>query len=72
MSKYRKWVGLFAIVLALTMCGAVAMAQQPTKIPHIGFLDNSTASSIAVRLEAFRQELSKLGWIEGKSIVIEY
>ena len=33
---------------------------------------NSTASGIAVLLEAFRQELSKLGWIEGKNITIEY
>jgi putative ABC transport system substrate-binding protein len=50
----------------------VASAQQTGKIFRIGFLDNSTAFSIAVRLEAFRQELSKLGWIEGKNIVIEY
>jgi putative tryptophan/tyrosine transport system substrate-binding protein len=49
-----------------------AHAQQPTKIPRIGFLDNSTASGIAVLLEAFRQELIKLGWIEGKNITIEY
>jgi putative ABC transport system substrate-binding protein len=35
-------------------------------------LDNSTASGIAVFLEAFRQELIKLGWIEGKTITIEY
>ena len=48
-----------------------AEAQQTAKVPRIGFLDNSTASSMAVRLEAFRQELSKLGWIEGKSIAIE-
>jgi putative ABC transport system substrate-binding protein len=47
-------------------------AQQPKKVPRIGFLDNSTASGIALRLEAFRQELSKLGWIEGKNITIEY
>ena len=49
-----------------------AGAQQAGKVPRIGFLDNSTASSIAVFLEAFRQELSKLGWIEGKNITIEY
>ena len=42
------------------------------KIPRIGYLDGSTASGSAVLLEAFRQELSKLGWIEGKNIAIEY
>ena len=47
-------------------------AQQTGKIFRIGFLDSSTASGIAVLLEAFRQELSKLGWIEGKNIAIEY
>ena len=51
---------------------APANAQQTGKIPRIGFLDNSTASGIAVLLEAFRQELRKLGWIEGKNITIEY
>ena len=67
-----KWVGLFAIVLAFTLCGAVATAQQTGKIFRIGFLDGSTASGSAVLVEAFRQELSKLGWIEGKNIAIEY
>src|SRR5262245_11252856 len=69
----RKWaVGLSAIVLSLTMCGAVVSAQQTGKIFRIGFLDVSTASGSAVLLDAFRQELSKLGWIEGKNIAIEY
>ena len=54
------------------VCGARADAQQPAKISRIGFLDPSTASGSAVLLEAFRQELSKLGWIEGKNITIEY
>jgi ABC-type uncharacterized transport system substrate-binding protein len=56
---------LFALCLS-------AGAQQTGKIARIGFLDDSTASSIAVRLETFRQELSKLGWIEGKNVAIEY
>ena len=47
-------------------------AQQTGKIFRIGFLDPSTASGSAVLVEAFRQELSKLGWIEGKNITIEY
>jgi putative tryptophan/tyrosine transport system substrate-binding protein len=68
----RKWLGLFAIVVALTACGARAEAQQAGKIFRIGYLDNSTAAGSAVLVEAFRQEMSKLGWIEGKNITIEY
>jgi hypothetical protein len=63
-----KLVGIVAIGVVFALCGAVAQAQQATKIPRIGVLDGSTASGNAVRLEAFRQELSKLGWIEGKKI----
>ena len=47
-------------------------AQQAGKIFRIGYLDGSTAAGSAVLLEAFRQELSKLGWIEGKNFTIEY
>jgi putative tryptophan/tyrosine transport system substrate-binding protein len=49
-----------------------ADAQQTGKVARIGFLDASTASGSAVSLEAFRQEMSRLGWIEGKNITIEY
>ena len=61
-----KLVGLVAIGVAFALCGAVAQAQQTGKILRIGFLDNSTASGMAVLVDVFRQELSKLGWIEGK------
>ena len=47
-------------------------AQQPTKVPRIGYLDTSTASGSVVLVTAFLQELSKLGWIEGKNFTIEY
>jgi ABC-type uncharacterized transport system substrate-binding protein len=67
-----KLVGIFAIALIFAFGGAVVNAQQTGKILRIGFLDPSTASGIAVLLNAFRQELSKLGWIEGKNITIEY
>src|SRR5215510_8199069 len=63
-------VCLFAAALLST--ASFAEAQQTGKVPRIGFLDNSTASGMAVLLNAFRQELSKLGWIEGKNITIEY
>jgi len=68
----RKWAGLFTIVVAFTMCGARADAQQPAKAPRIGFVDPSTAAGTAVLLETFRKELSKLGWIEGTNVTIEY
>jgi putative ABC transport system substrate-binding protein len=68
----QKLVGVFAIAVAFALCGAVADAQQTGKVLRIGFLDRSTASGSAVLVEAFRQELSKLGWIEGKNITIEY
>src|SRR5687768_11777001 len=61
--------GLAAIVLLLTFS---VEAQQPGKIFRIGYLDASTASGSAVLVDAFRQELSKLGWIEEKNIIIEY
>jgi putative tryptophan/tyrosine transport system substrate-binding protein len=57
--------------LLLAPCSSVE-AQQTGKIARIGYLDPSTASGSAVLLEAFRQELSKLGWIEGKNITFEY
>jgi len=63
---------LWIVTLLLLTTGTFAQAQQTGKVPRIGFLDPSTASSSAVLLEAFRQELSKLGWIEGKNITIEY
>src|SRR5215472_4055351 len=51
---------------------SLADAQQTGKIFRIGYLDNSTAAGSVVLLDAFRQELTKLGWIEGKNITIEY
>jgi len=62
-------LALSAMFVALSL---PVEAQQPGKIFRIGFLDPSTASGSAVLLEAFRQELSKLGWIEGKNITVEY
>ena len=49
-----------------------AEAQQTGKVPRIGFLDASTASGSAVFVDAFQQELRRLGWIEGKNLSIEY
>src|SRR5262245_39852785 len=68
----KKKITVLALsTMLFAICGSVE-AQQTSKIFKIGYLDNSTASGSAVLLDAFRQELSKLGWIEGKSIAIEY
>jgi ABC-type uncharacterized transport system substrate-binding protein len=48
-----------------------ALAQQPAKIPRIGFLIASSASAMAPRMEAFQEGLRELGYVQGKNIVIE-
>jgi putative ABC transport system substrate-binding protein len=68
--KEKIWV-LTTCAMLFVLC-LPAAAQQTGKIFRIGFLDDSTSSNIAVRLNMFRQELSKLGWIEGKNVAFEY
>jgi putative tryptophan/tyrosine transport system substrate-binding protein len=68
----RKWAGLFAIIVALTVCGVKAQAQQPTKVHRVGFLTANDFSALAARIEALRQGLRELGYVEAKNIVIEY
>src|SRR5262249_4331293 len=63
---------LWIVTLVLLAIGTFAEAQQPGKTFRIGFLDPSTASGSAILVDAFRQELNKLGWIEGKNFTIEY
>ena len=50
----------------------MALAQQPTKIPRVGYLTNTSLSAHSARLETFRQGLRDLGYVEGKNIVIEW
>src|SRR5262245_8807996 len=65
----------FSSILVATLVlvlGVATDAQQTGKVFRIGILDPTTASGSAVSWEALRQELSKLGWIKGKNIAIEY
>jgi putative ABC transport system substrate-binding protein len=48
-----------------------ASAQQPKKIPRIGYLAGITRTAQSARIEAFRQGLRELGYMEGKNIIIE-
>ena len=67
--KEIAWSGR-ALRVLFALCVS-AEAQQPTKIPRIGYLAANFASSESARTEAFRQGLRELGYVEGKNIVIE-
>src|SRR4030095_11336099 len=68
MKKKITVLNVCAMLLALTI---PAKAQQPGKVPRIGFLITSSPSAIAPRMDAFQQGLRELGYVEGKNIVIE-
>jgi putative ABC transport system substrate-binding protein len=62
-------LALCALLFAL---GVSAQAQQPAKVPRIGYLTNESLSALSARTEAFRKALRELGYLEGKNIVIEW
>ena len=72
-SNNPKLVVLLAFTITLA-CGAGVQAQQPAKIPRIGFASGSvdTAAQPDANSRIFRQQLRELGYIEGKNIAIEY
>ena len=57
--------------LFFALCSS-AWAQQATKVPRIGYLTAQSPLSVAARVEAFRQGLRELGYVEGKNIIIEW
>ena len=67
--KSSKVFGVALCTMLLALC-QVAHAQQPTKVPRIGWL--GAARTSAPRMEAFRQGLRELGYAEGKNIFVEY
>jgi putative ABC transport system substrate-binding protein len=58
-------------VLLLALC-ASAEAQQPKKVPRIGYLSGGSPTTNPMRDEAFKQGLRALGYVEGQNILIEY
>ena len=69
MIRKTSYLALCALLFALCVS---AEAQQPKKVPRIGFLTTVSPSTISDRVEAFRQGLRELGYVEGKNIVIEW
>jgi len=67
-----KWAGLIASFVLFVGVVEMAQAQQPKKIPRIGYLTAVSLSANAARIEALRQGLRELGYVEGKNIIIEW
>ena len=63
---------LILVAAMLLAVSSMVEAQQSTKIPRIGYLGATSPSTISDRIEAFRQGLRELGYVEGKNIVIEW
>jgi putative ABC transport system substrate-binding protein len=70
-SKKLKLVVCALCAMLFALC-LPARAQQPKKVPRIGYLFGLSPSASTERVEAFRQGLRELGYVEGKNIVIEY
>jgi putative ABC transport system substrate-binding protein len=60
------------VAVVLLAVGVITEAQQPTKVPRIGYLGAASRTTSPARIEAFRQGLHELGYVEGKNIVIDY
>ena len=60
------------IALGLALAPLVGEAQQTTKVTPIGYLSGPSLSANAARIEAFRQGLRELSYVEGENIVIEW
>ena len=69
--KNPKWAGFVALVIVFVGLAGLAGAQ-PTKIPRIGFLFASNPAAASARIEAFREGLRQLGYVEGKNYSIEF
>ena len=66
----KRKLGSFALCAALFALGSSTEAQQPTKVPRIGYL--SLGSGLTVNDEEFRQGLRELGYTEGQNIAVEW
>jgi putative tryptophan/tyrosine transport system substrate-binding protein len=65
-------VSSVAVVAVLLAVAVITEAQQAKKIPRIGFLLAFSSSSDRERVEAFRQGLRELGYVEGQNVFVEY
>jgi putative tryptophan/tyrosine transport system substrate-binding protein len=69
--ELTRHLATFALVLVLLAPPLVSSAQQASRAPRIGYLDSGSAAAGTATLEAFRQGLRDLGWVEGQNIALE-
>src|SRR4029453_1644409 len=65
-------IGLAVVLTLILLAPLAGEAQQAGKVPRIGFLSLTSPSDRPFLLDAFRQRLRELGWVEGQNIVIDY
>jgi putative ABC transport system substrate-binding protein len=70
--RHRRIKAILLLIGFIVASVHFAEAQQPKKVPRIGFLVAGPASAVTNRIEAFRQGLGERGYIEGKTILVEY
>jgi hypothetical protein len=68
----RAAVSSILVAVVLLAVAAIAAAQQPKKVPRIGYLSNTDSAREFDRAEAIRLALRELGYMEGQNIATEY
>jgi ABC-type uncharacterized transport system substrate-binding protein len=68
----RKTMACLSVCALLVALSFAVEAQQPTKIPRIGYLSPGDANGSSASVEPFQQGMRELGYIEGKNILVEY
>jgi putative ABC transport system substrate-binding protein len=70
--KLRALCATTALAISLLSVQLASQAQQPTRVPRIGYLTYSGGDSLKSQLAAFKQGLREIGYVEGKDIIIEH
>ena len=65
-------IATLLVIMSIFLASALAEAQQPKKVPRIGYLAADDAATESARAEAIRLALRERGYIEGQNIAIEY
>ena len=72
MRKVNRYISTATLLRLFFALCLPASAQQPKKVPPIGYLSSIDATNESARSEAIRRALNEFGYVEGQNIVIEY